>query len=122
MITIIPGWFLSVIILISAVHYDVAQAKSRTATAVACGKELQQQCSGVPVQGNNMLGCLQKAKVSRRCAAAAHHIVRVCDRDAVQYCQGVVAGQGNILGCLTTARGTISPQCNAALDAVFARP
>ena len=87
MITIIPGWFLSVIILISAVHYDVAQAKSRTATAVACGKELQQQCSGVPVQGNNMLGCLQKAKVSRRCAAAAHHIVRVCDRDAVQYCQ-----------------------------------
>jgi hypothetical protein len=118
---IIPACLLSVAVLISAVHYDVAQAKSRTAVAIACGKELQKQCSGVPVQANNMLACLQKAKLSGRCAALAHNIVRRCDRDAARLCQGVVAGQGNILGCLTTAKGAVSSQCNAALDAAYLR-
>ena len=118
---IIPASLLSVVFLISALHYNVAQAKSRTATAAACGKELQKQCTGVPVAANNMLECLQKAKLSARCAALAHNIVRMCDRDAVQRCEGVVGGQGNILGCLTSARGVVSSRCNAALDAAFLR-
>jgi hypothetical protein len=118
---IIPAWLISVAILISAAHYNVAQAKNKAAIAAACGKELQRQCSGVPVQANNMLECLQKAQVSTRCAALAHHVVRMCDRDAVQFCQSVVGGQGNILGCLTTSRGVVSARCNAALDAVFLR-
>jgi hypothetical protein len=118
---IIPASLLSVVFLISALHYNVAQAKSRTATAVACGKELQKQCSGVPVKANNMLECLQKAQVSARCHALAHHVVRMCDRDAVQRCEGVVGGQGNILGCLTSARGVVSSRCNVALDAAFLR-
>ena len=120
---IIPACLLSVAMLISAVHYNVAQAKSRTAVARACGKELTNQCNGVPVHGNNMLECLQKnqAKLSKGCAALANHVVRMCERDAVQRCQQVVAGGGNILGCLTTARGLVSSECNAALDAVFPR-
>ena len=118
---IIPASLLSVVFLISALHYNVAQAKSRTATAVACGKELQKQCSGVPVKANNMIECLQKAQVSARCHALAHHVVRMCDRDAVQRCEGVVGGQGNILGCLTSARGVVSSRCNAALDPAFLR-
>jgi hypothetical protein len=118
---IIPVCLLSVAIQISAVHYNVAQAKSRATVAAACGKELQKQCTGVQVLANNMLECLQKAKLSARCAALAHNIVRMCDRDAVQRCQGVVAGQGNILGCLTTAQGSVSPQCNAALNAAYLR-
>jgi hypothetical protein len=73
------------------------------------------------VKANNMLECLQKAQVSARCAALAHHVVRMCDRDAVQRCEGVVGGQGNILGCLTSARGVVSSRCNAALDAAFLR-
>ncbi|MFZ0986483.1 MAG: hypothetical protein WAN27_01955 [Xanthobacteraceae bacterium] len=44
---IIPALLLSVAMLISAFHYNVAQAKSRSAVAVACGKELKIQCSGV---------------------------------------------------------------------------
>ena len=115
---IIPVSLLSVVTIISA--DNAAQAKSRT-VAVACGKELQQQCSRVPVAANNMLECLQKAKLSARCAALAHNIVRMCDRDAVQLCQGVLAGQGNVLGCLTTARGSVSPPCNAALNAAYLR-
>ena len=118
---IFPASLLSVVFLISALHYNVAQAKSGTATAVACGKELQKQCSGVPVKANNMIECLQKAQVSARCHALAHHVVRMCDRDAVQRCEGVVGGQGNILGCLTSARGVVSSRCNAALDAAFLR-
>jgi hypothetical protein len=117
-IAIIPACLVSVAILISA--DNVAQAKS-SRVAIACGKELQQQCSRVPVAANNMFECLQKAKVSARCAALAHNIVRMCDRDAVQRCEGVLAGQGNVLGCLTAARGSVSPQCNAALDAAFLR-
>ena len=113
---IIPAYLISV--LISA--DNAAQARSRT-VAVACGKELQQQCSRVPVAANNMLECLQKSQVSRRCAALAHNVVRMCDRDAVQLCQGVLAGQGNVLGCLTTAKGSVSRRCNAALNAAFIR-
>ena len=112
---------LSVAMLISAVHHNVAQAKSRSTVASACGKEFQKQCTGVPVYGNNMLECLRTAKLSARCAALAHNIGRMCDRDAVLRCQGVVAGQGNILGCLTAARGSVSPQCNAALNAAYLR-
>jgi len=115
-------WLLSVAILISAAHVNVAQAQNRAATR-ACGKELKQQCTGVPVLANNMLECLQKnqEKLSRRCVARANNVVRSCDRDAAQLCQNVVAGQGNILGCLTTAKRSVSRRCNAALDAAFLR-
>ena len=117
-----PTWLLSIAMLVSAVHFNVAQAKSRHAAApVACGQELKKQCSGVPVQANNMLACLQKAQVSARCAALAQRVVRMCERDTAQFCQLGVMGQGNILGCLTTARGVVSSQCNAALDAAFLR-
>ena len=118
--TIIPACLLSVAMLISAVHFNVAQAKSRSA-GVTCGNELKKQCTGVEVKANNMLECLRRAQVSARCGRLAHHVVRSCERDAAQLCQGVVAGQGNILGCLTTARGAVSAHCNAALNAAFLR-
>ena len=127
-LTIIPAWFLSVAILMSAAHFNVAQAqngpkKSRVAVAIACGNELTNQCNGAPVFGNNMLACLQNghAKLSRICAALASHVVHMCERDAATMCQGVVFGGSNILGCLTTARGSVSSGCNSALDAVFLR-
>ena len=119
---IVPAWLLSVAILISGATFNVAQAQNR-AVARACGKELIKQCSGVPVQANNMLECLQKnqEKLSARCVARANNVVRMCERDAAQRCQNVVAGQGNILGCLTTAKRSVSRRCNAALDAAFLR-
>jgi hypothetical protein len=118
---IIPAWLLSVAILISAAQAQDNPRKTRT--AVACGKELQKQCTGVPVLANNMLECLKKnhEKLSPRCVARANNVVRMCDRDAAQLCQNVVAGQGNILGCLTTAKRSVSRRCNAALDAAFLR-
>jgi Cysteine rich repeat len=114
-------WLLSVAVLISAAQFDIAQAKK--GRAAGCGKELQKQCSGVPVQANNMLECLQKnqEKLSPRCVAQANDVVRSCDRDAVQHCQAVAAGQGNILGCLRTAKRVVSAQCQAALDSAFPR-
>ena len=119
---IIPAWLLSIAILISAAHFNVAQAKSR-AVAVACGKELIKLCANVPVSANNMLECLQKdqEKLSKRCVALANNVARMCDRDAAQRCGDVVAGSGNILGCLTTAKRSVSRRCNAALDAAFLR-
>ena len=130
---IIPTWLLSLAILLSAVHFNVAQAQSnpknnRTAVALACGKEIKKQCSGgavgVPVGTNSVLECFQKSqkKLSARCAALANNVFRSCDRDAAQLCQGVVAGsQGNIVGCLTMAKHMVSSQCNAAIDAAFLR-
>ena len=116
------AWLLSFAILISAVHFNVAQAKSR-AVAVACGKELIKLCANVPVSANNMLECLQRdqEKLPKRCVALAANVVRMCDRDAVQLCGGVVASSGNILGCLTTARRSVSSRCNAALNAAYVR-
>jgi hypothetical protein len=134
--SIIQAWLLSAAILISGAHYNVAHAAQdnpkKNRTAVACGKEIKKQCSGVavgvpvgiPVQVNNVLGCFQKSqeKLSARCAAVAMNVVRMCDSDANRLCSGVVAGsQGNIVGCLTMARNVVSPQCNAALDAASLR-
>ncbi len=121
--TVVPTFLLSFVILISVVHHSNAQGKTRTAGGLACGQQLKQQCGGVPVQANNMLECLQKnqEKLHRRCVVLANSVVRRCDRDAAQHCQAVVAGQGNILGCLTTARRLVSRRCNASLDALFLR-
>jgi hypothetical protein len=125
--TIVPAWSLSVAILISAAHFNVAQAQNNPrrdrAAALACGQELKKQCGGVPVRANNMLECLQKdqEKLSKRCVALANNVARMCDRDAAQRCGDVVAGSGNILGCLTTAKRSVSRRCNAALDAAFLR-
>src|SRR5262245_52250297 len=120
-------WLLSVAVLVTAAHFDVAQAQSRSkkgrAAALACGQELKKRCTGVPVQANNMLECLRREQgtLSPRCAALANNIGRRCDRDAARLCQGVVAGQGNILGCLTMAKRSVSRRCNAALDATYLR-
>ena len=115
---------LSVAILMTAAHFDVAQAQKGRAAAVACGQELPKVCPGVMIFGNNALECLKRdqAKLSKRCAAMANNIVRVCDRDAAQLCAGnVLTGQGGVLGCLTTAKRSVSARCNAALDAAFVR-
>ena len=85
---------LSVAILISTAHFDVTQAQKGRAAAMACGKELQKLCTGLPVFANNMFECLERNqdKLSKRCAASANNIVRRCERDAMQLCQGNVAG------------------------------
>jgi hypothetical protein len=118
--SIIPAWFLSVAILISAVHYNVAHAaqdnpkKHGNAVALACGKEIKKQCSGSRVDPG-LMG-------ADRTAASAMSVVDMCDSDAARLCSGVVAGpEGNIVGCLTMARNVVSPQCNAALDAASLR-
>ena len=114
---------ISVAILASAAHFDVAQAQKVRAAVVTCGKELQKKCTGVPVSGNNMFECLKNDQhtLSERCAALAENIVHRCDRDAAQRCQGNVAGDGNILKCLTAASRSVSARCNAALNAVYLR-
>ena len=134
--SIIQAWLLSVAILISGAHYNVAQAqdnpKQHRTALCACGKEIKKQCSGGAVAGvqlasraaSSVLECFQKSqeKLPSRCAALANNVVRTCDADAARLCQGVVAGsQGNIVGCLTMAKNRVSSQCNAALDAAFLR-
>src|SRR5262245_38978108 len=91
--------------------------------ALACGKQLQKQCGGVPVLANNMRECMQKSqgKLSPSCVGLANYVVGSCERDALRHCQAVAAGQSNILGCLRTATRVVSPQCHAALDTAFVR-
>ena len=91
--------------------------------ALACGKQLQKQCGGVPVLANNMQECLKKSQgnLSPSCVGLAEYVVGSCERDALQHCQAVAAGQNNILGCLRTAERVVSPQCHAALDTAFVR-
>jgi hypothetical protein len=121
--SIIPVCFLSTAILIFGVNDNLAYAK-QTRTSVACGNAIKKQCSGVPVQANNVFECFQKSqdKLPKRCGALALNVIRTCDRDGSRLCQGVVAGsQGNIVGCLTTTKNMVSSQCNAALDAAGLR-
>ena len=127
---------LSVAILMTAAHFDVAQAQKGRAAAVACGNELTKKCSGLQLgfslnanlaqqvsRGTPQLQCLQmnQENLSARCVALANKVVRGCDRDARRFCQGVVLGQGNIIECLTTSRRVVSARCNAALDAAYLR-
>jgi hypothetical protein len=124
---------LSVAILISVAHYNVAQAQDNpklNRTAAACGNELRNKCGGgvagtqLGLGGGDVLHCFRKvqATLPARCAALARNVVRHCDADANRLCQGVVTGlTGNIVGCLTMARNAVSPRCNAALDAAFLR-
>ena len=123
--SLIPASFLFVPILIFGLDRLCPGAKvKRTRTSIACGNAIKKQCSGVPVQANNVFECFQKNqdKLSKRCGALALNVIRTCDRDASMLCQGVVAGsQGNIVGCLTTAKNRVSSQCNAALDAAGLR-
>jgi len=115
--------FLSVAILVSVADFNAAQAKKSRAGALACGKQLQKQCGGVPVLANNLRECLKKSegKLSPRCVGLANYVVGSCERDALQHCQAVAAGQSNILGCLRTSQRVVSPQCHAALDAAYVR-
>ena len=71
---------LSVAILMTAAHFDVAQAQKGRAAAIACGQELQKLCTGVMIFANNTLECLKRdqSKLSPRCAALANNIVRAC--------------------------------------------
>jgi hypothetical protein len=121
----------SAAMFISDARFNVAEAQGKPrAEDLACGKELQELCSGLAtlVMGNQWPGtkipnCLaqEKAKLSKRCAARAANIVKSCSADVRQRCAGNVTGQGNILACLTMARGVVSAGCNAALDAAYLR-
>lgn len=121
----------SAAMFISDARFNVAEAQGKPrAEDLACGKELQELCSGLAtlVMGNQWPGtkipnCLarEKAKLSKRCAARAANIVKSCGADVRRRCAGNVTGQGNILACLTMARGVVSAGCNAALDAAYLR-
>ena len=52
--------FVAILIGLSVtVHFNVAQART---VALACGKQLQKQCGGMPVLANNLRECLQKSQ------------------------------------------------------------
>jgi hypothetical protein len=119
----VVAWLLSVAILISVANFNIAQAQDGSETALACGKELINHCSGVSVSANNTLECLRKGqeRLSASCAALASRVALRCDGDVFRLCRDVVAGQGSVLRCLTNAKGSVSPRCNDALDAAFLR-
>jgi hypothetical protein len=121
----------SAAMFISDARFNVAEAQGKPrAEDLACGKELQELCSGkatmaggVEWKGTKIPNCLaqEKDKLSKRCLARAAHIVKSCSADVRHRCAGNVTGQGNILACLTMARGVVSAGCNAALDAAYLR-
>ena len=103
-----------------------------------CGKELKAYCAGVPEGRGRLVACLyaRENKLSAKCGEAVSaslerlgtalgalaNVQRVCEPDARRLCNGMVAGNGNLVGCLTTAKRSVSAQCNATLDAAFLRP
>jgi hypothetical protein len=96
------------------------------ATNKACGNQIIKHCSGKPVAGSSvsLLACAKSSIKTyyKRCAPLADKLVSACEQDALRLCQNVVAGGGNIVtGCLTPAKNSVSPQCNAAMDAAFLR-
>jgi hypothetical protein len=104
--------------------FPASAAKYRAAST--CGAQIIKHCGGKPVAGSSheLLACakLSIKNHSPRCAALADNLVRSCEQDALRLCQSLVAGGSNIVtGCLTPAKNSVSPQCNAAIDAAFPR-
>jgi hypothetical protein len=103
-----------------------------------CGKEIRTHCGGVTTGEGRVIACLyaREGKLSATCGnavmnsverlgkavTALANVVRVCEPDTRRLCNGMVAGNGNLVGCLTTARRSVSSQCNVTLDAAFLRP
>jgi hypothetical protein len=76
-------WLLSVAILISVANIALAQKSS--AAALACGKELQKQCSGVAVRANNMLECLRRDQ-KKSPQAVPHWRIVLCSGVREMHC------------------------------------
>jgi len=85
---IIPACLLSVAVLISGVHYDAAQAKSRAAVAAACGKELQKQCTSVPVLATT---CSSVSKKQNFREDVLHWRITLCACVIEMQCSGAKA-------------------------------
>src|SRR3954453_4033728 len=119
----------SAAMFISDARFNVAEAQGKPrAEDLACGKELQELCSGKATlvggmewKGTKLPNCLaqEKDKLSKRCSARAANIVKSCGADVRRRCAGNVTGQGKILACLTMARAVVSAGCNAPLDASY---
>ena len=105
--------------LVSAVHFNVAQARTVALAAV-----------------NNFKNSAAVCQCSRTiCASASKRAKEKFPQDAwgwrtmlcavVRQTQCSIAkpppGQSNSLGCLRTAKRVVSPQCNAALDTAYVR-
>jgi hypothetical protein len=126
--TIVPVCLLAIGILILAVQFGAAQAqntlkKDTAARASACAKVFKDRCNNTPVGGSNLLACLDERikKLPAGCVDLAKNFIRMCDSDAHRLCKGVVEGRGNVIQCLTTAKVSVSAQCNAAMDAAHLR-
>lgn len=134
---------LSIVLFFCVSQSVIAAAQDRpdnytVAVKQSCGKELKRQCKGVKEGRGRLLACLyaREDKLSAKCGevvsaslvrlgealGALANVRRVCERDALRLCNGVVAGNGNLIGCLTTARRSVSPECNATMDSAFLRP
>jgi hypothetical protein len=105
--------------------------------SVACGREINSKCQGVPDQRGQLLACLygQRHKLSPRCEGvvlgAIHRLAtalrktgnvpQVCDQDIRQTCAHVKHGGGNLVTCFLVAQDTMSPQCKDAIYSVWER-
>lgn len=105
----------------------------RANLSAGCSAELEKYCKDVSGGEGRLLACLyaHEPNLSDKCGnlvvgalerlgvavGALTSVVRVCQGDAQRLCNGVIAGNGNLVGCLSTARQSVSAQCNASLDA-----
>ena len=110
-------------------------AKDHSAVRMACGKEINSQCRGVPDTRGQLLACLYRhqTSLSPKCEgtvwgsisrlgkvlAKDQNVLRACDADALQWCKETVAGGGNLVSCFLIAQQMMSPQCKAAVFSVW---
>lgn len=128
------------LLIVCAFAPSMLNAQDRADTYIAaigsgCITEISKYCSDVPRGEARLLACLyaHENKLSDRCGTivmsslerlgmalgALANVVRVCQADAQRLCNGMIAGNGNLVGCLSTAKQSVSAQCNATLDAAF---
>jgi len=105
------------------------------AVNAGCGVELAKYCKDVAGGEGRLLACLysHEPNLSDRCGTivmssmerlgialgALANVARVCQADAQRLCNGVIAGNGNLVGCLSSAKTSVSAQCNATLEAAM---
>ena len=82
----------------------------------ACGRELQQYCSGIQPGGDRLIRCLtRQSDLSDRCKAFLNPMQEACGRELQQYCSRIQPGGGRLIQCLTQ-QSDLSDRCKTFLQ------
>jgi hypothetical protein len=117
------------IVVVAFVLALVRWATPAGAQAMACAADREKFCSGVPMGGGRIAGCLKehKAELSEGCKHAIagmaggsggeNPVKAACREDAIRYCKSAAGDQARMKACMQEHAAQLSDACKTAMIA-----